>query len=42
MRASISSQATPASPRLSVSSMTCACDTGTKPGAPKKSPTLIW
>src|SRR5579864_7288066 len=37
-----SSQATPASPRLSVSAMTCACVTGTKSGAPKNSPTLSW
>src|SRR5512135_746984 len=40
--ASISSQATPASPRLSVSAMMCAWVTGTKSSAPKKSPTLIW
>src|SRR6185312_11413168 len=37
-----SSQATPASPRLSVSAMTCACVTRTKSGAPKNSPTLSW
>src|SRR5919106_5522494 len=37
-----SSHATPASPRLSVSAMMCACVTGTKSAAPKNSPTLIW
>src|SRR6266850_2239097 len=41
-RPSDSSQRTPASPRLSVSAMMCACVTGTKSCAPKKSPTLIW
>ena len=40
--ASASSQRTPASPRLSVSAMMCACVTGTKSAAPKKSPTAIW
>jgi len=38
--ASFSSQRTPASPRLSVSAMMCACVTATKSSAPKKSPTL--
>src|SRR6185437_13670361 len=40
--ASLSSHATPASPRLSVSAMMCACETATKSDAPKNSPTLIW
>ena len=40
--ASLSSHCTPASPRLSVSAMMCACVTGTKSRAPKNSPTLIW
>ena len=40
--AMLSSQRTPASPRLSVSAMTCAWVTGTKSAAAKKSPTLIW
>src|SRR5580698_1964177 len=40
--ASCSSHCTPASPRLSVSAMMCACETATKSLAPKKSPTLIW
>src|ERR1700694_1596557 len=40
--ASDSSHLTPASPRLSVSAITCACVTATKSCAPKNSPTLIW
>src|SRR5450631_4550538 len=40
--ASPSSHLTPASPRLSVSAIRCACVTGTMSSAPKNSPTLIW
>jgi len=40
--ASDSTQATPASPRLSVSAMMCAWVTGTRSAAPKKSPTRTW
>ncbi len=37
-----SKKRTPASPKDSVSAMTCAWETGTKSAASKNSPTAIW